>query len=272
LADDDVVRVDEDDGIFTLTFNRPEKRNAMNPALHRRMHALLGELRYNERVRVLILTGAGESFCAGQDLKEYFLEQAAPESRMQREKSIAMASEWRSHMLRLFPAPTIAAVNGWCFGGAFSIVASCDIAIAADEATFGLSEINWKTFPGGLVSRHFTEVTPLRPVLYYALTGKTFSGKRAAEIGFVTMSVPRDRLDAEVRSLAETLREKDPQALRTTKEQIKLGMGMSYEEAFGYSAAKAEELRMRQGAATQQGGITDFLDGKYRPGLGSMKL
>jgi trans-feruloyl-CoA hydratase/vanillin synthase len=268
---DDVVRVDEDDGIFTLTFNRPEKRNAMNPALHERMHQLLSELRYNEKVRVLIITGAGESFCAGQDLKEYFLERSGPEARMARERSIAMATEWRSHMLRHFPAPTIAAVNGWCFGGAFSVVASCDIAIAADEATFGLSEINWKTFPGGLVSRHFTETSPLRPVMYYALTGEPFGGKRAAEIGFVTMSVPRAQLDAEVRKLAVTLREKDQQALRTTKEQIKLGMAMNYEEAFGYSAAKAEELRARQNAGTQMGEITEFLDGKYRPGLGSTK-
>jgi enoyl-CoA hydratase/carnithine racemase len=74
LADDDVVKVDEDDGIFTLTFDRPENHNAMNPALHRRMH----ELRYNERVRVFSTTGAGESFCAGQDLKEYSLEQEGP--------------------------------------------------------------------------------------------------------------------------------------------------------------------------------------------------
>jgi trans-feruloyl-CoA hydratase/vanillin synthase len=271
LADEDVVRVEEDDGIFTLTFNRPEKRNAMNPALHRRMHQLLSELRYNQKVRVLIVTGAGDSFCAGQDLKEYFLEQEGLDSRMAREKAIAMATEWRSHLLRLFPAPTIAAVNGWCFGGAFSVVASCDIAIAADEAMFGLSEINWKTFPGGLVSRHFTELSPQRQVMYYALTGKPFSGKKAAEIGFVTQSVPREQLMAEVRSLAEELRDKDQYALRTTKEQIKLGIDMNYEEAFGYSAAKAVELRWRQGAETQHGGITDFLDGKYRPGLGSLK-
>ena len=271
MADDDVVTVHEDDGIFTLTFNRPDKRNAMNPALHRRMHQLLSDLRYNEKVRVLIVTGAGESFCAGQDLKEYFLENEGRDERMTFEREVAQASEWRSHLLRLFPAPTIAAINGWCFGGAFSVVAACDIAIAADEATFGLSEINWKTFPGGLVSRHFSETSPVRPVLYYALTGLPFDGKRAAEIGLVTMSVPRAQLAAEVRKHAEMLREKDQQALRATKEQIKLGLGMNYEEAFFYSAAKAQELRMRQGAGTQHDGITEFLDGKYRPGLGSMK-
>lgn len=271
MADNDVVLLEEDDGIFTITFNRPEKRNAMNPALHQRMHQLLSELRYNEKVRVLIITGAGESFCAGQDLKEYFLEQSTPQTRMQREHSIALANEWRSHMLRLFPAPTIAAVNGWCFGGAFSIVASCDIAIAADEAVFGLSEINWKAFPGGLVSKHFSDTTPQRQVMYYALTGQTFTGKRAAEIDFVTLSVPRDQLHGEVRRIAELLREKDQQALRTTKEQIKVGLGMNYEEGNYYSLAKAEELRNRQAAKTHEDSITQFLDGKYRPGLGALK-
>src|SRR5271167_3002458 len=113
MADDQVVRLDEDDGIFTITFNRPEKRNAMNPALHRQMHALLSDLRYNEKVRVLIITGAGESFSAGQDLKEYFYLLADEGAKSERERSRDLSNQWRSHLLRLFPAPTIAMINGW---------------------------------------------------------------------------------------------------------------------------------------------------------------
>ena len=106
MADENVVLLEEDNGIFTITFNRPEKRNAMNPAMHQQMHKLLSDLRYNERVRVLIITGAGESFCAGQDLKEYFYLLADESTKELRERSREQSNQWRSHMLRLFPAPT----------------------------------------------------------------------------------------------------------------------------------------------------------------------
>ena len=96
-----------------------------------------------------------------------------------------MATEWRGRTLRYFPKPTIAMVNGYCFGGAFSIVEGCDLAIAADEATFGLSEINFKGFPGGAVSKSLANLLRPRDALFYALTGRRFDGKTAAEIGLV---------------------------------------------------------------------------------------
>ena len=267
MADDRVVLLEKDNGIFTITFNRPEKRNAMNPAMHEQMHALLSELRYDDDLRVLIITGAGESFCAGQDLKEYFYLLADESTKAVRERSRELSNQWRSHLLRLFPVPTIAMVNGYCFGGAFSVVASCDIVVAAEEATFGLSEINFKTAPLGLVSKDISEKMPPRQAMYYALTGEPFSGKRAAEMGLATMAVPKDKLKAEVRRIAEALREKDRIALKVTKDVLKLSQRMDYEEAYAYSVALAGDLTYKQDGAWMKSGIGEFMEGKSRPGL-----
>src|SRR3546814_10873055 len=90
--------------------------------------------------------------------------------------------------------PTIAMVNGWCFGGGFSPLVACDLAICADEATFGLSEINWGIPPGNLVSKAMADTVGHRQSLYYIMTGKTFGGQKAAEMGLVNESVPLAQL------------------------------------------------------------------------------
>lgn len=261
------LQLNRDDGIVTISLHRPEKRNAMNPVLHREMHALLSELRYDPEVRVLVLTGSPPAFCAGQDLKEYFYELAEDEARIQRERIRALSNEWRNYLLRLFPAPTIAAVNGWCFGGAFSLVCACDIAIAADDATFGLSEINFAHFPGGMVTKNITELLRPRDALYYALTGEPFDGNAAADAGLVTRAVPRDAFEGEVRRIAELLRSKDAIALREAKETFKIGRDMDYEEAYAFASAKSNEATLFQRGGWIEKGIGEFLGKKYRPGL-----
>lgn len=271
MTERQLIRVENDDGIFTLYIDRPEKRNAMNPEMHRQMHRILSELRFDPKVRVLVITGVGESFCAGQDLKEYFYDLDEQQAAVERDKIRALSNEWRSHILRLFPAPTIAAINGWCFGGGFSIVCSCDIAIAAEEATFGLSEINFRGIPGGMVTKNLTETLRPREGLYYALTGKSFSGKRAAEIGLVTMAVPKERLMAEVYEHAELLKAKDAIALRETKETFKISMRMDHEEAYSYATAKGNESNFFQGRSGMHEGIGDFMHGKFKPGLEHVK-
>src|ERR1700691_6815914 len=98
-----------------------------------------------------------------------------------------------------------AMVNGWCFGGAFIPLVGCDLAVAADEATFGLSEINWGIPPGSVVSRALAETVGTRDALLYIMTGRTFDGRRAAEMGLVNWSTPRERLRTEVEELAREL-------------------------------------------------------------------
>jgi trans-feruloyl-CoA hydratase/vanillin synthase len=175
-------------------------------------------------------------------------------------------------ILRAFPVPTIAAINGYCFGGAFSIVSGCDIAIAADEATFGLSEVNFGHFPGGPVSKQISQFMRVRDAIYYILTGDTFNGKRAAEIGFVTYSVPRASLMEEVNKLASKLAEKDALALRACKDAYRDSLLIpDFETALSYSSAKSDQLSFLQGGAWKDQGIKQFIEGQYRPGFGAFK-
>ena len=257
--------VERSNGVALVSFNRPDKKNAMNPQLHEDMTALLEELRYDDAVRVLVLTGTGNAFCAGMDLKEVFHELKDQPARY--DQVVRMATEWRGRTLRYFPKPTIAMVNGYCFGGAFSIVEGCDLAIAADEATFGLSEINFKTAPLGSVAKDVADKIAPRAGMYYALTGEPFKGQRAVEIGLATISVPLDKLKAEVRRIAEALRAKDPIALKVTKDVLKFSERMDYEEAYAYSVALGGDLTYKQDGAWMKSGIGEFMEGKSRPGL-----
>jgi len=259
------IKVETKDQVTTVTFNRPERRNAMNPTLHMEMVDALTRLEEDDDCRVLILTGAGESFCAGQDLKEYFYDiDNDPTARARARKA---AETWRSHLLRLFPKPTIAAVNGFCFGGAFTIVANSDFAIASEKATFGLSEINFGKLPGGHVTKIVKELMHPRDALYYVLTGKPFDAKKAAEIKFVTMAVPHEKLWDEVNELAECLKAKNPIVLKEAKEAYRYISDMNWEEAGAWLTAKSAMLDYKTGK-TWKKGVEQFKSKQYRPGLG----
>lgn len=137
---DRLVTVDIEQRIAWVTFNRPEKRNCMNPALNARMLAVLAELEFREDVGVLVLSGAGEAWSAGMDLKEYFRDTEAKGLGAVRGAQRTAYGWWER--LRWYQKPSIAMVNGWCFGGGYAPLYACDLAIAAEEARFGLSEIN----------------------------------------------------------------------------------------------------------------------------------
>src|SRR5215207_9447086 len=212
----ETVNVEVDDGIAWVELNRPDKRNAMNPRLNAEMVEALEALDADDDAVVLVLTGAGDAWSAGMDLKEYFREvDEAPEHVQRKVRRDAALWQWR--LLRSFSKPTIAMVNGWCFGGAFTPLVACDLAIAADDAQFGLSEINWGIIPGGNVTKAVADTMGQRNALYYIMTGETFDGKKAAAMGLVNESVPREKLEARVRELARSLMAKDPVVLRAAK-------------------------------------------------------
>lgn len=268
MAEFKTILLEKKDGVATVTLNRPRVKNAMNPQMHLEMVEVLTELESDDEVRVLVLTGTGGSFCAGQDLKEYFLD--IDDDRKARRRARDASVQWRSYKLRLFPKPTIAAVHGWCFGGAFSIVAGCDIAIAADEAVFGLSEVNFGKFPGGMVTKDVNDLLHPRDALFYILTGRKFDGKKAAEMKFVNYSVPLARLMEEVYGLAEEFKTKHPEVLRIAKEAYKYGRQFNYEEAYAWATAKSEQLDYRAGK-TWKKGVTQFKKKEMQPGLGTYK-
>ena len=261
------IRIEREGAVTFVVLNRPDKRNAMSPALHYDMEDALTWLATDKQTRVLVLTGAGEAWSAGQDLKLYFRETSNnPE---ERRRSNTASHHWRWEMLSTFPKTTIAMVNGYCFGGAFTQLCACDFAIAAEDATFGLSEVNWGILPGGIVSWNLTDMMLPRHAMYYAATGEPFDGKRAVELGLVNFAVPKDKLREETMKLAEKLLKLNPSVVRFTKEAVRAVRHMSPETARDYLGAKQAALAKADKEINDKVGMKKFLDDKsYRPGLG----
>jgi trans-feruloyl-CoA hydratase/vanillin synthase len=163
-------------------------------------------------------------------------------------------------------------VHGYCFGGGFTPVIACDFAIAADDAIFGLSEVNWGIIPGGLVSWAVTEVMGYRDAIYYAVTGDQFTGKEAATMKFVNKSVPLAELRNEVLMLARKLEAKNPMAVRATKEAVRSVRGMSVDRAYDYLNCKSDALKATDPEGGRKKAMKMFLDDKvFKPGLGEYK-
>jgi trans-feruloyl-CoA hydratase/vanillin synthase len=265
------VKIEREGGIGWVILNRPEKRNAMNPTMHYEMLDVLDDLEFDPEVRVVVITGAGDSWTAGQDLKEYFREtENNPRARRLSQRA---AQEWRWNRLWTFPKPTIAMVNGYCFGGGFVPLIACDFAIAAEDATFGLSEVNWGTIPAGLVSRVLAEVMNQRQVMLYAMTARPFDGRTAAQIGLVTWAVPRARLREETVALARELMTKSANALAATKQAYKYCQTMDFQQAASYLNAMGTAASLSDPEKSRERGLSEFLDSKsYRPGFRGVKL
>jgi enoyl-CoA hydratase/carnithine racemase len=261
------VKTEQREGVLTVTLNRPEKRNAMSVELTFEMVRLLEAVAVDESVRVVVLRGEGPGFCAGMDIKDFFDSTERDEATLRAAKEAA--NHWRVRLLRNLPQPTIAMVHGFCFGGAFGIVEACDIALAADDTKFTLSEINFGHFPAGPVAKSISRTMSTRAASYYSLSGRTFDGPEAERNGFISRSYPAAQLEAETYKLAAELATKDPIALQFTKESLQYVETMSWDAALNYNAAKFAELKVRQqGATSRAASVASFLEGKSRPGLG----
>lgn len=269
-VNEELVRLEYEDGVAWVTLNRPEKRNAISPALSLRMLEILDEVEANENCGVMVLTGEGSAFSAGMDIKEYFRDMK-DQPRHVNLKVRRLNYEWQWRRLRYFLKPTIAMVNGWCFGGAFLPVVSCDLAIAAEEAQFGLSEVNWGILPAGNVSRAVAETMSTRDGLYYVMTGELFDGRKAAEMGLVNEAVPGAKLRERVRELADVLLEKSPEVLKAAKDAFKRVQQLDWDLSEEYLITKQEQLWFLAGEEREEG-FKQFLDDKtYKPGLGMYK-
>ncbi|ATW02240.1 p-hydroxycinnamoyl CoA hydratase/lyase [Sphingorhabdus sp. YGSMI21] len=265
--EEDTVAYEIKNGIALVKFNRPEKRNCMSPKLNRQMLRVLDELEFNDDVGVLVLTGEGSSWSAGMDLKEYFRETEEKGLPGIRQSQREAYTWWKR--LRWYQKTTIAMVNGWCFGGGYGPLHACDLAFCADEAQFGLSEINWGILPGGGATKVATNLMPLRKAMYHALLGENLSGQEAAEAGLVNESVPLDQLEARVTEVANKLLKKNLATLKASKDAVKRVMEMTFDNAEDYLIRAQEALNFHDKTHGRQEGMKQFLDDKsYKPGLG----
>lgn len=275
VGDYETVTVEGTDGVTTVTFDRPEKKNAMNPLLHEEMFAVVDAAKEDALdpeggTDVLVLTGAGDSFCAGQDLEEFFFENRDDPEASERASELAM--EW-ARELRTFPRLTIAAVNGWCIGGGLRICGTCDLAIASERAKFGLSEVNFGKFPAGGTTRVLSRLLAPRDFLYLSLTGEPVDAEEAELMRLVNRTVPHDELHDEVMSLAGAVSDKNQLAIRFAKEvyRTEVEENISYDHALDYERARSRLLSRMQ-SAEEMDAIEAFSEGKFRPGVESYDL
>src|ERR1700738_569294 len=265
------VKVRVQNGIAWTARNRPEKRNAMSPQLHYDMDAALARLEVDDNAKVVVVTGEGGNFSPGQDLKKFFRE--LEKNPGDRKKAAAAANRWRWERLYGYDKPTIAMVHGYCIGGAFMQLLACDFAIAAEDATFSLSEVNWGILPGALVSKAVADMVLPRHALYYACLGEPFDGKEAARIGMVNYAVPPDKLEAATTELAEKLMKKSAAVLRATKQAIRHVRTMDVAQAYDYLAEKGKAIKVADQEDSYTTGLRQFLDEKsYKPTFEPFRL
>jgi trans-feruloyl-CoA hydratase/vanillin synthase len=264
MAQLECVKVEKRDGISWVYMNRPEKRNAMSPQLHNEMLQTLEELEVDPDTKCVVIAGAGGNFSAGQDLKMFFRENE--NNPIGRKRSQRAANRWRWELLYNYDKPTIAMVQGYCVGGAFMQLLGTDFAVAADNATFSLSEVNWGILPGALVAKVVADALLPRHAMYYAALGEAFDGKEAERIGLINFSVPEDQLEAKVTELAEKLMAKSPRVLRATKQAVRQVRTMDFDQSYDYLAEKGQAIRVGDSEDSYNTGLRQFLDEKsYKP-------
>jgi len=228
----------------------------------------IDELEFRDDVGVLVLRGEGAAWSAGMDLKEYFRETEAQGLRGIRKAQSEAYGWWRR--LRWYQKTTIAMVNGWCFGGGYGPLFACDLAYCADEAQFGLSEINWGILPGGGATKVATMLMPMRQAMYHALLGETLDGQAAARAGMVNESVPLAQLEAHVTEVAKKLLQKNWVTLKAAKDAVRRSMEMTYDNAEDYLVRAQEAANSLDKTEGRKEGIRQFIDEKsYKPGLGA---
>ena len=263
------IILDIDGDVATVTMNRPEKKNCMSPALHQDMVDALHEVRA-AKVKVLLLTGAGNAFIGGMDLEKCFFEPFDDPDLFKELTDISF--EWMKH-LKAFPAVTIAKVNGWCFGGGMEVVGLCDICIAAEESTWGLSEVNFGIFPGGGTTWTVAHNMPARKqALYYSLTADTFDGKKAVELGWATKAVPLTQLDEETQRVVDMLTGKGRVVLEKVKQEYERARDMDFPESIDYEIAKLWELSRLTRDDWIRTGLNSFKNREFKPGLQGYQL
>jgi enoyl-CoA hydratase/carnithine racemase len=215
------VRYEEQDGIVTLTLDRPDVLNAMNNAMRSQLLEIFTRLRTDDAVKAVVIAGAGErAFCAGADIRE-FLEPPTPTHFREARKRL----DFRAEMERC-PQPIIAAIRGFALGGGLELALACDIRIAADDAHLGLTEINLAIIPGGGGTQRLPRLVGRGKALEMILTGMRVPAAEALRIGLVERVVPVAELMPAAQALARQIADKAPIALRYAKEAVVGGLGL----------------------------------------------
>ena len=249
-----VLREVDPRGVATVTLNRPEAHNAYDGALVRGLHEAMDELAAQRSLRVVVLRGAGRHFQAGADLK--WIMEVAKGSREENERA-SHATAMAVHRLNTLPVPTLALVQGACFGGGTGIVAACDIVIAAADAAFSISETRWGLM-AGIILPQLADAIGARQVRRYALSGERFGAEEARRIGLVHEVVPAAELQAAGERMVGHLLQNAPEANAQTKAAaLQFAWGAVDEAVLGRLTAQHAAKRRSAEAAE---GLASFVE------------
>jgi methylglutaconyl-CoA hydratase len=254
-----VILVDTDArGVTTLTLNRPNVRNAFDDALIAELTACLRRVAADSTMRVVVLTGSGESFSAGGDLN-WMRRMAGFSDGENRADALALATLLRT--LDELQKPTVARVNGAAFAGGLGLVACCDIAVAAEEAVFSLSEARLGLVPA-TIGPYVVAAIGARASRRYFLTAERFSAGEARRIGLVHEVAPRASLDAAVEKVVAALLEAAPGAQARAKRLIAEVRSRPLSDTT--MALTAEVIANARASAEGQEGLAAFFE-KRKP-------
>ncbi|MFF2010630.1 enoyl-CoA hydratase/isomerase family protein [Streptomyces sp. NPDC058195] len=187
------------DGVATVVIRNPAKRNAMTTAMWRALPGLLERLAKEEAVRVLVLTGAGDTFCAGADISSLRAPERGPGSDPQ---TLAMAAE---EALAAFPRPTLAAIRGYCVGGGSQLAAACDLRFAEEGASFGVTPARLGIVYAASSTRRLVALTGPATAKHLLFSGELIDTARALRTGLVDEVLPPGALDGRVAAYVKTL-------------------------------------------------------------------
>ena len=222
----ELVLVERDDrGVVRVTLNRPEARNALSLAVNRRLIEIAEELSGDRSARVVVLTGAGDkAFCAGADLKERKGISAA-DSGPYIDAISGAINAWAN-----LEQPTVAAVNGFAFGGGMELALACDFRIATSNAQFGLTEVRLGIMPGAGGTQRLPRLIGVARAKDLILRGRRLPATEARELGLVSHVMPADDLDTEIENIVSDLLASAPLSVLQAKRAIDRGVEVGIDE------------------------------------------
>lgn len=217
------VLLEKGDHVATITINRPAKLNALNGPTRCELIGVLNDLRNDQDVRVVIITGAGKAFIAGADISEFADRTPVDQFRVMKEPTVYEAVE-------MFPKPVIAAINGFCLGGGCELAMACDVRIASNKAKLGQPEVNLGIMPGGGGTQRLPRLVGLGNAYKLLFTGDMITAAEAHRIGLVDEVVEADKLLERVSQLANSIALKSPVALQLIKEAVRASVRTPLDE------------------------------------------
>lgn len=239
------VRYEQQDRIVTITINRPEAMNAIDPETHEALIAAWTRFRDDDSAWVAILTGAGEqAFSAGADLKKFVPAEFAGRGGAAH-NTFGLGGITRG--LEIWK-PMIAAINGFCLAGGLEQALACDLRIAVPHARFGLTEVRWAIMPGAGGTQRLPRAVPLAKAMEMILTAEHVTAEEALRLGLVNKVVPLPELMPAARALAELLCERGPLALRAAKEAVVRGLSLPLADGLRLEAFLSGVLRRTEDA------------------------